>query len=325
MPHYGFNFQWMYDYDGRQLPLPPDERALDFLAYFGFNFVRIPLDYRFWTRDFDYFQPDQRVWEMIDRYLAACQARGLHLSLALHRAPGYCHRRPELERDNLWQDAAVQAAFVFLWRGFAERYRHVSAEDLSFNLLSEPPKNGELGFSPSGYADLVRRTVAAIREVDPTRGMVVDGWAYGREPIPALAELDVVQGGRGFQPMALTHFGAPWRPDLADLPRPTYPSEASAALRAEYTRWHSAEMAGVPVHIGALGCYNGIRNKDALRWFGDLLTLYHEWGWGYALWEFDGPFGIVGHGRVGANYYCLRDYYVDTDLLALLIENQVSA
>src|ERR1035437_4247226 len=36
-------------------PWPPDERALDFMNAYGFDFVRIPTDYRVWTDGFDYF------------------------------------------------------------------------------------------------------------------------------------------------------------------------------------------------------------------------------------------------------------------------------
>ncbi len=76
MNYYGFNFLWMFIFQDKPAPAP-DEHALDFLAEFGFNFARIPTDYRFWTRDFDYFHPDESVWETIDSYLAACRARGM--------------------------------------------------------------------------------------------------------------------------------------------------------------------------------------------------------------------------------------------------------
>ena len=57
MPQYGFNFLWAYIWEQGRAPEPPDERALDFLAVNGFNFVRVPTDYRFWIDDFRYFEP----------------------------------------------------------------------------------------------------------------------------------------------------------------------------------------------------------------------------------------------------------------------------
>ena len=92
MPHYGFNFLWMYVSDGER-PKPPDERALDFLAHMGFNFVRVPTNYRSWITDFDYLHPDEAVFTHLDQYLAACRGRGLHLSLNLHRAPRLLHQQ----------------------------------------------------------------------------------------------------------------------------------------------------------------------------------------------------------------------------------------
>src|SRR5512138_3002264 len=139
MKHYGFNFQWMYSWSSHLKPESVDERALDFLAQFGFNFVRVPVDYRFWTKDFDYFHPDESIFQTIDGYLQACQTRGIHLSLNLHRAPGFCTNRNDLERHNLWRDEIAQEAFVFLWENFACRYNNVPGKFLSFDLINEPP------------------------------------------------------------------------------------------------------------------------------------------------------------------------------------------
>ena len=99
----------------------------------------------------------------------------IHLSLNLHRAPGYCITRNELEKHNLWLDVEAQDAFVFLWAGFARRYRGVAAADLSFDLVNEPPAIGLNGFSCENHAALIRRTVAAVRAIDPDRPIVIDG------------------------------------------------------------------------------------------------------------------------------------------------------
>ena len=61
MPRYGFNFQWMFSWQAGRQPAAPDLKALDFMADLGFDFVRIPTDYRFWTKDFDYLHPDEAV------------------------------------------------------------------------------------------------------------------------------------------------------------------------------------------------------------------------------------------------------------------------
>ena len=132
MRHYGFNFLWMFSkHPARPLPAEANLKELDFVAEEGFNFVRIPTDYRFWTRDYDYTHPDEKIIEYIDRYIEACRERGLHACLNIHRAPGYCINRPDMEKHNLWRDEEAQAGFEFLWQHFAARYKGISSEELA--------------------------------------------------------------------------------------------------------------------------------------------------------------------------------------------------
>ena len=79
MLHYGFNFQWMFSWQPGKHPVPPDERALDFLAEFGFNFVRIPMDYRFFARDLGAFLPDPSIWKYVYTELESRGGRKFHL------------------------------------------------------------------------------------------------------------------------------------------------------------------------------------------------------------------------------------------------------
>ncbi|HEY0734093.1 MAG TPA: cellulase family glycosylhydrolase [Herpetosiphonaceae bacterium] len=331
MPHYGFNFLWMFIWEPERQPQPPDERALDFMAATGFNFVRVPSDYRFWTKDFDYFHPDESVFAYFDRYLDACRDRGLQMSLNLHRGPGYCINRNDLERHNLWLDPVAQDAFVFTWENFARRYQGVSSDHLSFDLLNEPPGIEQYGMTRENHAALIRRTVAAIRAIDPQREIVIDGLGGGNIAMPELADLGVIHSGRGYQPMPVSHHQAEWWDGHQQAPDPIYPGLVwyghtwnRDTLRAFYQPWREVEAAGARVHIGEFGCYNKTPNDVALRWFADLFSVFKEFGWGYALWNFAGDFGIVEHGRPGARYEQLHGYNVDRDLLDLLLESRVT-
>ena len=329
MNYYGFNFQWMCSWHPDLKPQPADEKALDFLATFGFNFARIPVDYRFWTRDFDYFHPDESVFNCLDRYLEACRSRGIHMSLNLHRAPGYCTNRNDLERHNLWTDEMAQNAFVFLWEIFAQRYKGVFCKALSFDLINEPPAPGQYGMTRKSHAALIRRAVAAIRAIDPDREIVIEGLGGGYLAMPELATLGVVHSGRGYHPMPVSHHKATWWPDHRRAPGPKYPGLRwqgrcwdRAALRDSYRSWRAVEQCGARIHIGEFGCFKHTPNDIALRWLADLLSLYKEFGWGYALWNFQGPFGMIEHGRPGAKLESLEGYQVDRALLELMLENR---
>jgi endoglucanase len=324
----GFNFQWLLA-DSVELVRPPDERALDFLAGSGFNFVRLPMSYRAWTSGVDYLHPDPSVLESIDRCVEACRSRGLHVSLNLHRAPGYCINRNDLETHNLWLDLVAQDAFVFLWQMFATRYEGIPATDLSFDLVNEPPALGLYGLTRENHAAIMRRTIGAIRAIVPDRPITVDGLDGGNLAMPELAGLGLTHSGRGYQPYPVSHWGAEWWQGWRNGDGPGYPGGLydgkrwdQAQLREFYAPWREVERMGTSIHIGEFGCYSQTPNDDAMRWFRDLFGLYREFAWGYAMWNFEGPFGIIGHGRKGARIEQVRGYPVDRELLDLMIDAQ---
>lgn len=335
MPYYGFNFLWMFSWHPGMPPEEPDLKALDFLADNGFNFVRVTTDYRFWTsigpEGPDYFQPNENILGYLDRYLAACRERGLHLSLNQHRAPGYCINANHLEKHNLWAGDVAEQAFAFLWQAFARRYQGVPSNELSFDLVNEPPSPGQYGMTREIHAGVMRRTVAAIRAIDPQRPITIDGLGGGHLAMPELANLGATHSGRGYMPMALSHYQAPWWSGHEGLPEPVYPNLAwenrvwnRNTLREFYQPWRDVESMGVKIHVGECGCYNRTPNHVALRWFSDLFGLYKEFGWGFALWNFEGSFGIVEHGRPGAKYEKIGGYNIDRELLEIIQNSQVS-
>jgi len=331
MRRYGFNFQWMFSWQPGRAPAEADRKALDFMADIGLDFVRIPTDYRFWTRGTDYRSLDEATLAVIDSYLEACAERGLHASLNLHRAPGYCINMPEIEAHNLWLDEAAQDGFAYIWETFARRYAGVPAERLSFDLLNEPPSEGERGMTRERHEVVMRRAVAAIRAIDPDRPIVLDGVGGGHLAIPELADLGVVHSGRGYMPMAISHYGAEWWKGSAELAEPVYPGLTwegkrwdRDALRELYAPWREVESRGATVHIGECGCYARTPNDVAMRWLGDLFGLYKEFGWGFSLWNFQGPFGIVEHGRPGARFERYKGFKVDRALLDLVLESRLS-
>jgi len=330
MNKYGFNMLWMFIFHGKKA-MKPELKQLDFIAEHGFNYIRIPMDYRFWTKDFNYFCPDERIFKTIDNYLYECKQRGLHVSLNFHRAPGYCINRNNLEKHNLWKDKEAQDAFVFMWEWFTEKYKGISSDDLSFDLLNEPPEVGEYGFTRKNHEKVMRRTIDAIRNIDPGRLLILNGIGGGGLAIPELADTGVIHSGRGYAPYTVSHYMAEWSlPDDDYIwQKPEYPGMSDgekwdkAALKRYYKPWRKVEETGTQIHIGEFGCYNKTPNDIALRWFSDLLDIYREYKWGYALWNFKGPFGIVEHGRPDTKYEAVGGFKVDRELLDLLLNNKV--
>ncbi len=320
----GFNFLWMFSKWGDRGPEKVNPVELDFIANEGFNFVRIPTDYRFWTKDFDYTHPDEAILAYIDEYIEECNKRGLHACLNIHRAPGYCINSPERERHNLWRDEEALDGFVYLWELFTKRYAGISSDKLSFDLVNEPSNQPPTHpCSRDDHERVIRTTVAAIRKIDPSREIVIDGFDGGGTALPELADAGVIHSGRGYFPMQVSHYKAEWV--KADFAKPQYPGEVTPgwnvdiqSLRDYYKPWKEVEAKGVKVHIGEFGCYNKIDNDIAMRWLTDLITVLNENNWGYSLWNFAGTFGVVNHGRPGTVYEDYKGMKVDRPFLELL-------
>ena len=167
----GFNLLEMF-YKGSSTP-PFQEEDFKLISELGFNFVRLPMDYRFWIRNNDWARFNETAVHWIDQAIEYGQQYGVHVCLNFHRAPGYTVANPP-EPTSLWTDPATQKACANHWAYFAKRYRGIPNRELSFNLLNEPSD-----IDPNVHAQVVTLLVEAIRAEDPNRLVIADGLNYG--------------------------------------------------------------------------------------------------------------------------------------------------
>ncbi len=320
----GFNFLWLFSHAPGRSPGEIDHKALDFMAKHGFNFARLACDYRFWTDPNDYSKVDADLLDYLSSVLEACRERKIHFSLNMHRVPGYCINQPEIERHNLWQDLEAQDGFTTQWEILSRHFQGVPGEELSFDLVNEPPDVGQYGMTREVHAQLIRRVASSIRAIDEDRTIVIDGLGGGHLAMPELADLGAIHSGRGYQPMPVSHHQAEWWTGWKGHD-PVYPNTHwdgkiwnQETLREFYQPWRDVEALGVPVHIGEFGCYDRTPIQVAQAWLGDLVGLWREFGWGWALWNFVGDFGIIGHRRTDARWETLDGYQVDRDLFEIV-------
>lgn len=198
----GFNLLEMF-YKGSSTG-PFREEDFRLISELGFNFVRLPMDYRIWIKDGDWTRFDETALQWVDQAVEYGRQYGVHVCLNFHRAPGYTVANPP-ESRSLWTDAAAQKVCASHWALFARRYRGIPSRELSFNLLNEPPD-----VDPNVHAQVVGLLVEAIRAEDPNRLIIADGLNYGVTPSWNLIPFDVAQATRGYQPFTLTHYKAGW-------------------------------------------------------------------------------------------------------------------
>ncbi|GIV13314.1 MAG: hypothetical protein KatS3mg021_1596 [Fimbriimonadales bacterium] len=70
--------------------------------------------------------------------------------------------------------------------------------------------------------------------------------------------------------------------------------------------------------VGEFGAYNKTPHKVVLAWMRDMLELWKAAGWGWALWNFEGSFGILNSQRADVKYESWRGKQLDRAMLELL-------
>jgi len=71
-----------------------DEQDFEWIAELGFNFVRLPLDYRMWIENSDWTKFHEPTLKEIDDAVDLGGKYGIHVCLNFHRAPGLHGRAP---------------------------------------------------------------------------------------------------------------------------------------------------------------------------------------------------------------------------------------
>ena len=234
----GFNLLEMFIKYGSAAPKEFQEADFQMMHDWGFNFARLPMDYRFWIKDGDWDQFDESALAIIDRAIAFGRKYGIHVCICMHRAPGYTVARPA-EKTNLFTDAEPLRVAAKHWAMFARRYRGIPNEALSFNLFNEPAR-----VTPAAYEKVAKALIAAIRAEDPERFILADGLSWGNIPMKAFVGIpNVGQSTRGYSPGSVSHYLAPWAgapsnppvwPPVENGPKGPFTGVAKAEMRVPF-------------------------------------------------------------------------------------------
>lgn len=313
---------------------------LRWIAEWGFDFVRLPMAYPRWIKAAarpiqaeDVYKIDESALDAIDQLVVMAHEQGLHVSLNLHRAPGYCVNAGFQEPFNLWSDQEALDAFCYHWGLFARRYREVSSTKISFDLVNEPSVRADMNDQHSRrsavpgavYRRVVEAAAKTIRAANPGHRIIADGNNVGNEVIPEIVDLDIIQSCRGYMPAIISHYQAPWvYKEAENLPRPIWPGRIGeeewnrSRLEEYYQPWIDLVRQGVGVHCGECGCWKKTPHEVFLAWFGDMLGILTNAGIGYALWNLRGDFGLLDSEREDVDYQDWHGHRLDQKMLELL-------
>jgi endoglucanase len=312
----GFNLLSKFN-STRGKPFP--EADFQAIADLGFNFARLPMDYRTWTNPEDLTDLREPVLKEIDGAVEYGRKHGVHVQINFHRAPGYTVARPA-EAKSLWEDKGILGVCQYHWALFARRYKGIPNNELSFNLLNEPDDK----VTAEQHRKVVAALCDAVRAVDPDRLIVCDGRSWARTAPTELLGLGVAAALHGYDPMPISHYKASWVGGSDRWPVPTWPLKDGnrvvdrAALAKPFGPWEELQKQGMGVMVGEFGAHNRTPHEVVLAWLEDQLQLFRERDWGWALWNLDGSFGIIDSGRDDVAYEDYHGRKLDRKMAALL-------
>lgn len=285
----------------------------------GFDHVRLPVN----PEHMGFTLEGESLGDFAAVDAAITQARAQHLAVILDMHP----RGDFMQR--LERDAQAQQKFTALWVMLAKRYRAISADQLSFELINEPQYYDR----EEAYQTFAESLVAAIRGVDATRTLIVaaprGSSIAGLQQLKPIPDAHIAYDVHFYEPYIFTHQGIHQGFEkkmvryFHDVPYPASLAEADAARYAEHApdaaqaqreldiyrreQWdaqHIAErMQLVRAWAGQYraqvmcGEFGVLRNHadpaSRYRWITDVRQALEANGMAWQLWDYTDLFGIT--------------------------------
>jgi len=157
------------------------EQDIRLIAEWGFNSIRLPFHYQFFSPIDSPGVYIEDGFRIIDTLLVWCKRYNLYLILDMHCAPGGQNHGNISDADGeakLWTQPANQERTIAIWRRIAEYY----ADEpwiVGYDLLNEPVL--PTGYSNATLRDFFVRLRDAVREVDANHILFIEGNWYATD------------------------------------------------------------------------------------------------------------------------------------------------
>ncbi|MGM9538055.1 MAG: glycoside hydrolase family 5 protein [Candidatus Onthomonas sp.] len=297
------------------------EKNIAQIAGWGMDHVRLPVDYRVLEPEPDSLTDAETALACLDRCADWCERYHLNLIIDLHHAAGNVYGMMERPMPLLTEEA-YQLRFLRIWEKLARHFAGRKRPILLFELLNEVSDG-------AGYLwnRLYRRTVSAIRAIDPERGILIgsneQNSPFRLKELELLEDEHVYYNFHFYDPQVFTHQMAGFSEEMSAYNQSvTYPGDISGftaflmknrqylpkyvhvatekrVSREDMARllkdaFDFAKWSGRELYCGEFGVIINAGAGDAAGWLCDCMQLLEGAGIGHAIWNYkDLAFGFV--------------------------------
>jgi aryl-phospho-beta-D-glucosidase BglC (GH1 family) len=301
-----------------------------FIRDLGLTFVRVPLDLNFLLDEDDPDLLNDERLAIVDEGIRNVLAADLAFMFDLHSTS--LADSDAANYSGKLEDPAFFQRYLIFWRSLAAHLSQYDPERLFIEPMNEPVFYD----TPQVWEGLQRQLLAVIREAAPRHTLIATGarWSdlYQVAALTPLDDPNIIYNFHFYEPFLFTHQGATWTSEevrpLRNVPYPSDPQSVQAASVIEDNvaarqalsaygeeRWDAARIQteiqavidwgqkhGVALLCNEFGAYAPYSDPiDRARWTQDVRLTLEAGGIGWAMWEYDGDFGLTTRLENGDN------------------------
>ncbi|MGB8355430.1 MAG: glycoside hydrolase family 5 protein [Chthoniobacteraceae bacterium] len=290
------------------------------IANWGFDHIRLPIDeQQMWN---DSGEKETEAFDLMDSALDWAEEAGLKVIIDLHILRS--HFFISTMEPKLFTDPAEAQKFSDLWRQLSDRLKCRANDRVAYELLNEA-----VATDPQDWNRVAMGAFQTIRELEPDRVIVLGSnhWnsALTFDDLHVPDDKNTILTFHFYHPMLVTHHRAQWCAEgrmydgLIQYPGRPIPDEHAGKARLPedvrlvklkmedinkpYDRNSmvadmakpiaAAEKNGLPLYCGEFGVINLAPQPVRHAWYRDIISVFNEYGIGWANWDYKGTFGIV--------------------------------
>ncbi len=309
------------------------ENDIRTIKNWGFNIIRLPIDYFFFESDENPYNYHEDKLMLIDRVLKWTEKQEIFLILDLHKSPGHTFDLRESQNNDLWdKNSENRKRLLKIWDMISNRYR--TYNKVIYELMNEPTASDD-----SEWYELVEELIPIIRKNDKNHYIVVEsnfwGQPYTFTNIKKFSDNKILYSFHFYEPHVVTHQMAEWVPYVYNniyrkyVTYPGRPEGLSGAkekaiksnpqlvsfLEWQNIEWNISELEKrivpvlafrdkykVPILCGEFGCNVKADQKTRKNWINDVISILKRHKISYTYWSYKNmDFGLYDFTKKYAN------------------------